>query len=314
MEDRFMNKKKVILFVVITYAIAWTLQIIGSVFLINNPGQTGTLVFQISLAVCMYAPLLAALAVRADFKGMGWKPKFKGNIGWLFLSAYAALPLALIGGALFYMIFPDLFDLTGSTLVVQGEQNGVDLMAQLAEQGLDYKTYLVISLVPSVVFAPFFNIITAIGEEAGWRGFLYPELGKRFGKVAVWIIGGILWAAFHFPAMLIGGYEYGYNYIGSPWLGLIVFTLFCIAAGILENVVYEKTKSIWYPALLHGSINAMLTIPPVFENAYATESLEKYAVFGPFGTGLIAALPLILFSLIIGIVFVIKNRKTEVTA
>ena len=198
-----MDKKKVIKFLVITYVISWTIQSAVSLYMVNNPGMTGTTVFQAGMAICMYIPLIAALISKASFREMGWKPRFKGNFGWLVFAAYGMLPVVAAGTAIFFMIFPDLFDLTGSTLVVQGEQNGVDLMAQLAEQGLDYKTYLVISLVPAVVFAPFFNIITAIGEEAGWRGFLYPELGKRFGKVAVWIIGGILWAAFHFPAMLI---------------------------------------------------------------------------------------------------------------
>jgi len=82
-----MDKKIVIKFVCITYAIAWTLQIIGSLYAVNNPGITGTMVFRGCLAVCMFAPLLAALLVKADFKGMGWKPKFKGNIGWLFFGA-----------------------------------------------------------------------------------------------------------------------------------------------------------------------------------------------------------------------------------
>ncbi len=47
-----MDKKRVIKFVGITYVIAWTLQIIGSLYAVNNPGMTGTMVFQGCLAVC----------------------------------------------------------------------------------------------------------------------------------------------------------------------------------------------------------------------------------------------------------------------
>ena len=56
-----MDKKKVIKYVAITYAVAWALQIIGSLYAVNNPGMTGTMVFRGSLAVCMFAPLVAAL-------------------------------------------------------------------------------------------------------------------------------------------------------------------------------------------------------------------------------------------------------------
>ena len=56
-----MDKKKVIKFVVITYLIAWTIQIAVSLYKVNNPGMTGTTVFQMGLAVCMFAPLVAAL-------------------------------------------------------------------------------------------------------------------------------------------------------------------------------------------------------------------------------------------------------------
>ena len=168
-----MDKKKVIKFVAVTYAIAWTLQIIGSLYAVNNPGFTGTMVFQGALAVCMYAPMLAAFLVKADFKGMGWKPKFKGNIGWLFFAAYVALPLTAVGAAIFFLIFPGFFDTTGSYMIAQYEAAGVDMEEKLQEAGLNMQTLLVLSFIPAL-YAPFLNIITAIGEEAGWRGFLYP--------------------------------------------------------------------------------------------------------------------------------------------
>ena len=306
-----MDKKNVIKYIAVTYGIAWALQIPVSIFLVDHPGNLGTLVFQAGLALCMFAPLLAALIVRKNFRGMGWKPVFKGNIGWLIFAAYVTVPLTAIGGALFYMIFPDLFDMSGSMLIAQGQQSGVDMMAQLEQQGLTYPVYLAISLTSSILIAPFFNIITAIGEETGWRGYLYPELNKSMSRAKTWIVGGIIWAVFHFPAILIGGYEYGFDYIGSPWLGLITFTLFCITAGILEEIVYDKTKCIWYPALLHGSVNALATIPQVFANANEQEMLNKYAVFGPFGTALVVALPMMVFAVIMGITV---TRKKEVKA
>ena len=307
-----MNKKNVIMFIAITYAVAWAIQIPVSIFLNNHPGNLGTMVFQAGLAVCMFAPLLATLIVRKNLKGMGWKPVFKGNIKWLIFAAYVMIPLAALGGALFYAVFPNLFDMSGSVTIAQGQKQGVDIVAQLEQQGLTLQSYLVISLISGVLIAPFFNIITAIGEEIGWRGYLYPELNKSLSRAKTWILGGIIWSVFHFPAIIIGGYEYGKDYVGSPWLGPVVFTLFCITAGILEEIVYDKTKCIWYPALLHGSINALATIPQVFSNANEQELLDKYAVFGPFGTALLVALPTMILAVIMGIIVTRRNKEVKV--
>jgi len=304
-----MDKKKVIKFVVITYVIAWTLQIIGSLYMVNNPGTTGALVFRGSLAVCMFAPLIAAWIAKRNLKGMGWKPKFKGNIGWLFLAAYVALPLTVAGACLFFVIFPNLFDTNGSMLIAQAEAQGVDIMEMLEQAGMDMKTYLIVQLVPTALIAPFINIITAIGEEVGWRGFLYPELGKSFGKVGTWLIGGTIWGVFHFPALIFGGYEYGFDYLGAPVLGLIVFTICCITLGILEEIVYDRTKCIWYAALMHGSFNAIATCPLLFMNANDPD-INKYMVLGPYPNGLIAMIPFVIFAVILG-AWSIRRKKVE---
>lgn len=307
-----MDKKKVIKFVVITLLISWTIQIIVSLYMVNNPGMTGTMVFQVGLAICMFIPLIAALISKANFRSMGWKPKFKGNLGWLLFAAYGMIPLVIAGAALFFLMFPDFFDTTGSYLFAQSEAAGVDLAAELERSGMSYQTYVLTGL-PMFLLAPFINISTAIGEEAGWRGFLYPELNKKFGRASTWLIGGIIWAIFHFPCIILGGYEYGFDYIGSPWLGLIVFTVFCITAGIIEEIVFSKTKCIWYAALLHGSINAIASMPVLFANANNSD-LNKYMILGPLPNGIIAGLPMIILAVIMGIAVIRKEKRSKEAA
>ena len=307
-----MDKKKVIKYVAITYAFAWALQIIGSVFVINHQDMTGKLVFQGCLSVCMFAPLMAALLVKADFRGMGWKPKFKGNIGWLFFCAYIATAVTTAAGAvLFFRLFPTAFDAAGSYTIAQYEAVGQDFNQVLEQAGMTYQTYIIASI-PGMLFAPFINTFLAIGEEVGWRGFLYPELNKSMSRVKTWIIGGIIWGVFHFPSMLIAGYEYGTDYLGAPWLGLAAFTLTCIFLGMLEEIVYDRTKCIWFPALLHGSFNAMATIPQLFMNANSPDT-AYYMVLGPLPNGLIAGVPMFILAMIMG-VWVIRNNGKKVTA
>jgi membrane protease YdiL (CAAX protease family) len=302
-----MNKKKIIIYLVITYALAWTIQSIVSVMSlkISDPLKAQS-VFKGGMSVVMFMPLLAALIANRGLKGMGWVPKLKGNIRWIFYAAFIYIPLTVLGMVLFFAFFPDLIDLNGSYTIKVYEEMGYDLNDILSQSGMSYQTYLLVSSI-GFIYGPFINMFVALGEEVGWRGFLYPELEKGFGKVKTWLIGGAIWAAFHFPCMFIAGYEYGTNYLGAMWLGPIVFTVCCIALGMLEEMIYDKTKSIWFPALLHGSINAVATFPQLVMNANNMDRLEKYMIFGPLPNGIIAMIPTVIFAIILGVLTLKKK-------
>ena len=109
--------------------------------------------------------------------------------------------------------------------------------------------------------------------------------------------------------MIFGGYEYGTNYLGAPVLGLVTFTVCCIALGILEEVVYDRTKCIWYAALLHGSFNAIATIPQLFMNVNDPD-INRNLVLGPLPNGLISMIPFIIFAVILG-AWSIRRKKVE---
>ena len=308
----FMDKKKVIKFLIITMLLAWGLQIAGSLVKVNVGGTTGLLVFQACLAVCMFAPMIAALLAKADFKGMGWKPKLKGNFKWILFCFLVPMVLSVLGFVVFFAIWPELFSTDLSYLAILYKEAGMDtavLEESLASSGMNSMTMILISMLQCITYAPVVNMFLAIGEEAGWRGFLYPELGKRFGRVRTWFIGGAIWAAFHFPAMLLAGYEYGSDYIGAPVLGLVTFTINCIALGVLHEIIYDKTKCIWIPALLHGSVNAAFTMYRVVLNAEHLEKINKLMVFGPGMNGLVAMIPFVILTVVIAAVVLKKEKK-----
>lgn len=307
-----MDKKKVIKFLIITMLLAWGLQIAGSLVKVNVGGTTGLLVFQACLAVCMFAPMIAALLAKADFKGMGWKPKLKGNFKWILFCFLVPMVLSVLGFVVFFAIWPELFSTDLSYLAILYKEAGMDtavLEESLASSGMNSMTMILISMLQCITYAPVVNMFLAIGEEAGWRGFLYPELGKRFGRVRTWFIGGAIWAAFHFPAMLLAGYEYGSDYIGAPVLGLVTFTINCIALGVLHEIIYDKTKCIWIPALLHGSVNAAFTMYRVVLNAEHLEKINKLMVFGPGMNGLVAMIPFVILTVVIAAVVLKKEKK-----
>ena len=302
-----MNKKHLVKYLLFVFISAYILEIIASIFAIKNPGGFGKTIFQVMLMAVMFTPFFGALFAKGNLKGIGFMPKFKGVAYLIPLCWFVPAIVASLGGAIFYIIFPDMFDLTGSYIQSQVPE-GVNILDELAKAGINYKMYIVIAIIQSVTYAPLINMLLALGEEVGWRGFLYPELKKGFSRVKTWIIGGVVWAAFHFPCMLLAGYEYGTNYIGAPVLGIVTFSIFCVMVGIIEEIIYDKTKCIWYPALFHGAINAAATVFQLVINGNEAERIEKLMIFGPAPNGLIAGIPLLIVAIIMAVV-VLKKEK-----
>lgn len=52
-------------------------------------------------------------------------------------------------------------------------------------------------------------LMAALGEELGWRGFLFPRLADRFGLVGAALVVGAIWGCWHLPADFVGLKGYG---------------------------------------------------------------------------------------------------------
>ena len=76
---------------------------------------------------------------------------------------------------------------------------------------------------------------------------MLPRLKERFGLVRGLLLGGVIWGAWHWPVMVLAGYEYGLHYRGAPVLGMLLFCLFTTALGILLDALYVKTGSLGRP-------------------------------------------------------------------
>ncbi len=95
------------------------------------------------------------------------------------------------------------------------------------------------------------SLLTATGEEIGWRGFLVPELNKRFSYTATSLITAAVWCLYHYPLMLFGGYNGGVSILAS----MIFFSISIIAICFITTWMRLKTGSVWAPALLHAAHN-----------------------------------------------------------
>ena len=279
-----MDKKQLRNYLIWAFGLAWVLQGIASWFFWQGQGQ----VYQLILVVVMYTPFAAVLLAKVPLRGMGWKPRLRGKLRTVLAAWLAPALLGALGAALYYLLFPSRLDLTGAYLKAQlGEEL---LQQQLDASGLSLTGLIAVQTIAALTYAPFTNMFAALGEEVGWRGALYPALKKRLGTAKGRLLGGLIWGAWHWPIMLLAGYEYGLYYWGAPVLGMLLFCLFATAAGVLLDHLYEKSGCIWVPALGHGAINAFAGVPIlVLDPVYANQ-----LTVGPLMVGILGGLPLLL--------------------
>ena len=292
-----MDKKKFTIYMIFAFGLAWVIQIIASIFARNG----NVAVFQLLLMVCMFMPFLATLIARIPLKGMGWIPKLKGNIGWILLAWFGPMVLTILGAAIFYIIFPNRLDWSGSYMAIQ---MGEEAMAELQATGITIPLLTIVTIVQACSYVPIINGLAGLGEEVGWRGVMYPMLKDKIGRVKGMILGGIIWGAWHWPAMILAGYEYGLEYWGAPFLGMAMFCLYTTVGGIILDVLYERTKCIWVPSVGHGAINATAGVPALMLNAEFADQLT----IGPFPIGIVSMIPYIIVAILL-LVFTEKKKE-----
>ena len=91
-------------------------------------------------------------------------------------------------------------------------------------------------------------IFTGLGEEPGWRGFALPRLQERHGPLLGTAVLAVVWAMWHLPNVLYGGWT-GLSF--ALWLVLTLASTF-----IYTWMSNHTGGSILIAALLHGAINA----------------------------------------------------------
>ena len=275
------------LYFLFAFGLAWLCQVGGCMALLQ---QGNTALYQAALIATMFCPAVAVLIVckiwQRQKTGIGWKLHLKGHVKHFLLAWFGPMILTLAGMVLYFVVFPSRLDTTGSYLAATA---GATALQQLEQQGITPMNYFLISAAQAAVYAPYINMIPAVGEEIGWRGYMMPRLKERFGLLNGRLLGGIIWGVWHWPLMLLVGYEYGTNYLAAPVLGLVAFCVFCFAMNTLLDWLYERTGCIWAPALAHGAVNAAGGIPILLMNP----ADAYYTILGPMPMGLISVLPML---------------------
>ena len=281
------EKQSFALYFLLAFGLAWLCQVYGSLLLLRDGNAA---IYRALLSVSMFCPLVAVLAAKRivlhQSTGIGWKVRGKRRY-WL-AAWFGPAVFTVLAALLYFAVFSSRLDLSGSWLVTAygGEMDAETLRSQL---GVSSLSYMLQTGLLAITLAPPINMLFAVGEEAGWRGYMMPQLKERFGLLNGRLLGGVIWGVWHWPIMLLTGYEYGTNYLGAPALGLVVWCVVCFALNTLLDWLYEKTGCIWVSAIAHGAFNAVAALFTVL--TYPADAY--YNVLGPTPIGLIGMLPLL---------------------
>lgn len=130
-----------------------------------------------------------------------------------------------------------------------------------------------------VVLGSIQSLLSATGEELGWRGFLVPALARRmsFGKTA--ILSGSIWAAWHVPLIVFADYNGG----TPAWYSVSCFAIMVVAMGIPMAWLRLRSNSVWPAAILHASHN--LYVQGFFDRVTVDTGPTKWLT-GEFGAAL----------------------------
>jgi len=278
--------KRLAVFLGVTFGLSWTTWAIAGVITgAVTQGVSASMPMVVIVAVSMFFPLVGAFAANVAAPkeqriDLGVRPRIRGN-GRLYASAWL-LPavLTFIGGTLFFLVFPQLFDGDATQLRSALEASGVP-----ADQlGL----VVMGQLLAAVTVGPLINTIPSLGEEVGWRGMLLPLLCERMSERRAAIVSGIIWGLWHAPIIAMG-HNYGMSYPGFPVTGILTMVVACTSIGCLLSWLRLRSGSVWPCAVAHGAINAITNAGVLFSTAGAT-------LYGPSALGLVAGIPTMLLA------------------
>lgn len=296
------EEKKFVIYMLTAFVLAWILQLVG----IMGAFSGRIMVYQGALAVSMYMPLLAVViankGIRRIKTGIEWGCHFKKNWKRFLIAWFLPAAATILGAVLYFLVMPEKFDMNCGALAQTLEASGVMVDAEGKIQGIPFAVMVIMQWMAAITYGPFVNTFAAVGEEAGWRGYMTPVLSKWLGKGKALILSGIIWGIWHAPVIVFAGYEYGRGYTGEPVLGVLMMCGFTTALGIILSYFYEKSQSIWIPSLMHGAINAVAGLPLLY-----MKEMPQHYLLGPTPAGLLGGIPLF----VLGIVLFIRMCKEE---
>ncbi|MDO5728089.1 MAG: type II CAAX endopeptidase family protein [Actinomycetaceae bacterium] len=250
-------------YIAVAFGLAWLIALpLWFAEGLNTPG------FPLYALAMMATPTIAAIVVvlfvekpPSTMRALGLTPltPVKRLIGYCLLAfvvIVALCSMALPVGALLGQYEADFTGFSGFEQIIRGQLAS----AGIPELPLSIETMVMFQLLNIVIASFTINVIPALGEEIGWRGWLLPRLLNHFGAWSAIGISGVMWGIWHAPVILLG-----YNYPDTPgWLALIAMTIMCTIIGGIIGWLRLRGGSVWPAAIAHSTLNAAAGIYVLF--------------------------------------------------
>lgn len=284
--------KRLAIYLLFAFAPDWILVFLYAA----HGGEYGTAAMELLMALAMLCPAVAVLLTRRltgegivltgpnslklgmDFKNKKWI--------WYLLAIFLPVIYGNLGALVVLLVYPGLYD--PAMVETVGASSAIHILMPLA------------AIVNGVVVS-----FGALGEELGWRTYLYPKLEALMGTGKAVALGGVIWGIWHLPELLMG-HGYGNDYWGEPWSGLVSFTLFCIYMGGLLWFVTKMTGSVWPAAFLHAINNAGSASLQVYINMNNIDHTSPHYILAMS----LLHLPILLI-MIVAVLYLRKRGKEE---
>lgn len=241
-------------------------------------------------------PLLARVLtsiITKDKSAWMLRPRFRSHWRTYLLAAFVPGILIFVGAVVYFLIFPSHLDVSAARLIEVYGRLGIP-------SNLSHTVGSIVKIgLVGVIVSPFvFPIaIVTFGEESGWRGYLLPRLVQFMDERSAVLLSGALWGLCHAPRIYFG-VNYGLNYPGAPYTGMLMMILVCIALSVWLSYVTLRTNSIIPACILHGAINLIGEFP-------ALVSLDETNVLiGPGPTGILG-----MSGLMLGAIFILTRTR-----
>lgn len=279
------TKKRLLIYLGLSFGMAW---LIFFIFIFTGHTWTGSSPEMLSLvSLGMLAPAIAHVITRKitneGFRLIGEKSMMLGidlkGKKWIFFLLAMFLPVvySTLGDVVVWLFCPEAF----------GEAEVSSFVVII---------YPLISIVSGVVLS-----FAAFGEEFGWRGYMMPKLIELVGMPKALIIGGIIWGLWHAPLTCVG-HNFGMDYPGFPYVGIIVMCLFCTVLGTILMYVTVKTNSVWPAAFMHAVNNSSPSAMLLF---------TRQDVEVPMWINTLSNIPLILIAILCFSLMMKKKEQTR---
>lgn len=252
---------KTLTFILFAFIWSWAWWFVGLHIIADGLNDHNAKPFVNCLLAGIYGPTLAAVVTSLSFGGLTGlgallKRALLWRAPWYVYIIIIFLPILFAGSAIgLYALFegnPGRFDAAGFALIP-------------------------IILMAAIKAGP-------IGEEAGWRGFLLPEMQRRFLAIASALIVGVIWFAWHIPLFFA---PIGTAVSGGPvtLTSVTIFLIFVLCLSCIYTwLVNRSGGSLLVAILIHFSTNANLLMLffPQLANGHGREitllSLPAYLI------------------------------------